>query len=330
MELTRRAWCSAALLLACSREPPPSPAPRGTEHATTRERGLAVARAVSREWLARDVKAVARRRTPGSAGWREVRELVSGRLRELGYALELQDYGGGVNVIGSLPGKHEESVVVSAHYDHIAGCAGADDNASGVAAGLEVARLLAETQPRRQLLVAFWDDEERGLQGSRAFAERAAARGSRIAAALSLDAVGFARATPGSQVVPAGFDQLFPEQARAVELRGRRADFVALLANPAARALADELEWFARALGLPLVRMDVTPRQASLLPDLFRSDHASFWLHGFPGVLLTDTGEFRNPGYHCLRGPDTPESLDHEFLGRVTSAAAGAVALLLR
>src|SRR5690606_14569706 len=129
----------------------------------------------------------------------EIRELLGQRLEELGLSVERQDYGSGVNVVGTRPGQSAEQVIVSAHYDHIPGCRGADDNASGMAAALEIARVLGPGPFERALVIAFWDEEETGLFGSRAYANRARDRGDRIRLAISLDAIGFANRAPGSQ-----------------------------------------------------------------------------------------------------------------------------------
>ena len=287
---------------------------------------LELARAVSEKRLTDDVKAFARSRVPGSAGWHRVQERLQRRLTELGFELERQEYGSGVNLIGTRRGASREYVLVSAHYDHIAHCAGADDNASGMAAVLEIARLLASRPRARTLVIAFWDEEERGLLGSRAFAARARERSENIVATLSLDAVGVARAAPGSQRVPPGLDKLLPAQAALLAQRAFRADFIALVANTDARPLADRFSAYAGPLDLPLLRVDVSALEAALLPDLFRSDHAAFWLAGYPGLLLTDTADYRNAGYHCQRAPDLPSTLDYEFLTRVTGAALAAVA----
>jgi hypothetical protein len=309
----------------------PARAPSAPHAASDAELGprpalLELARTVSRKRLADDVSVFARARVPGSAGWREVQQRLQKRLTVLGFEFERQEYGSGVNLIGTLHGASRERVIVSAHYDHIAQCAGADDDASGLAAVLEVARLLAPRPRARTLVVAFWDEEERGLLGSRAFSARARERSENIVTALSLDAVGVARAAPGSQHVPPGFDQLLPAQAALLAQRGFRADFIALVANTNARPFADRLAAYAGPLDLPLLRLDVSALEAALLPDLFRSDHAAFWLAGYPGLLLTDTAEFRNPAYHCQHAPDVPQTLDYEFLTRVTGAVTAALA----
>src|SRR5690606_20146741 len=126
-----------------------------------------------------DLEAIAMPREPESAHWQAVQDLCAERLEGLGFTVERHAYATGVNVIGVREGTSEPQrrVLVGAHYDHIAGCAGADDNASGVAGALEAARVLAMASFPRTLVVACWDEEERGLIGSRAYAERARTNG---------------------------------------------------------------------------------------------------------------------------------------------------------
>ena len=307
----------------------PEPPSAQSEQVKPRPELLALGRAVERARLERDVKALARVRTPGSAGWKQVQQLLASRLSALGFDVEQQVYATGLNVIGTLKGEHSDRVLVSAHYDHIARCAGADDDASGLAAALELGRLLAPQRHVHTLVIAFWDEEERGLLGSRAYVERAQAQQLPISVALSFDAVGVASDKQRSQRTPAGFATLLPEQAALLAERGSRADFLAIVANPSARALAERLLAYAAPLGLQTMSVEVPLLQAALMPDLFRSDHASFWLAGYPGLLLTDTAELRNPRYHCQQGSDSADSLDYGFLSRVTGTALAATADLL-
>lgn len=355
MRQTRVMWmlASCTLLLACSKrqEPAPRAAQRNTAEATHRATttpslpaapvepeplplprpdAVDLGRSADQKRLEQDVKAIAHPRVPGSAGWRQTQQLIAKRLTDLGFELERHSYGTGTNLIGTLRGTSRELVIASAHYDHIARCAGADDNASGVAATLELARLLASAPRSRTLGVAFWDEEERGLLGSRAFAQRARQRNEQIALALSFDSVGFARANAHSQRVPSGFERLLPEQAAQLAQREFRGDFIALVAGSSAHLSSALLASYAAPLQLPLLRVDVSPLEAALMPDLFRSDHASFWLSGYPALLLTDTAELRNPGYHCNGVADLPSTLDYVFLTGVTATAVAALAHLLR
>ena len=128
-----------------------------------------------------DLEFIASLRAPGSAHWQAVQDLCADRLTELGYDVELFEYGSGINVLGTLPGSAPDAphIMIGAHYDHIEDCAGADDNATGVAGSLEAARVLAMGEYTNTLTIACWDEEELGLVGSEAFATTAAAQGSR-------------------------------------------------------------------------------------------------------------------------------------------------------
>jgi hypothetical protein len=341
-----------ALILACSTRKEPSPravqrdAAVGSENASAtvsapaataprivpppaalpRSALVELGRSVDQKRLERDVQAVAVPRVPKSPGWRRVQQLIEKRLTALGFELERQDYGTGTNLIGTLRGSSSEQVIASAHYDHIERCAGADDNASGVAAALELSRLLVKSPRSRTLRVAFWDEEERGLLGSRAFAQRARQRNEPIVFAVSFDAIGFSSEAAHSQRVPPGFEQLLPNQAAWLAQRNFRGDFIALVASSSAHESAARFATYAEPLQLALLRVEVSPFEATLMPDLFRSDHASFWLSGYPALLLTDTAELRNPAYHCGGAADRPTTLDYGFLARVTGTAVAALA----
>lgn len=277
------------------------------------------------------VAAIAKPRVSGSKQWQRVQNECSERFRAAGFNVERHAYATGVNVIGTKPGARAsaEQVVVSAHYDHIPGCAGADDNASGVASVFEIARVLGSEKFRRTLVVACWDEEERHLLGSLAYAQRAHKRGQNIAAMLSLDGVGFTNHAPRSQRLPPGFSALFSEQAKLLEARDYAADFIAAVASPSAHVMLESLRRSAKSVGLPFVGLELSSLQSLFLRDVYRSDHASFWANDYPGILLTDTANFRNPAYHCGAAPDSPKSLDYTFLRRVTESAALAAAELL-
>ncbi len=95
-------------------------------------------------------------------------------------------------------------------------------------------------------------------------------------------------------------------------------DFLALLANRHSNAIGEALLDLAASYvpGFPVVALKMYLGIERLIKDLHRSDHAPFWEAGIPALMWTDTSEFRNPHYH--RETDTPETLDYEFLTRVT------------
>jgi hypothetical protein len=280
-----------------------------------------------------DLTFIAAERPPGSAHWQAVQDHCAETFEDLGYEVELHAFDEGVNVIGVLAGQERpnEHVIVSAHYDHIPGCAGADDNASGVAGVLEAARVLAQERYARTLVVACWDQEEWGLLGSEAYAARALERGEDVVVSLVYEMIGYRDDEPGSQALPTGFDMLFAEQTAWVEANDYRGDFMALIADDFARAPA--LDMLARADqdALKAVHIELTHEQTGLgvFHTLRRSDHDPFWQAGWGAIMITDTAEFRNTHYHCVDGPDDVSRLDTGFAADIVRATVFAAAATL-
>ncbi len=220
------------------------------------------------------------------------------------------------NVVGTHAGTMapQEQVLVVAHYDTKPGTPGADDNASAVAALLEIARTLARGRYERTLQFVGFTLEEYGYQGSRRFARRARKEKRKIVGVLDLEMVGF---TSPRQRLPPG-------------VRGRRTgDFIGVVGNKPSRSL---VEWFVAsarrvAPALPVETL-IVGWNGYLLPIVRLSDHAPFWDAGFPAVMITDTAFLRNPHYH--QPTDTLDTLDLPFLTQVATATAAAAADLAR
>jgi len=275
-----------------------------------------------------DLTSVAQVRNLDSQAWQDTQDFCAERLDELGFVVERQAYATGVNVIGTLAGANDEQIIVSAHYDAVPDCIGADDNASGIAGILEVARALTMAEYERTLVVACWDEEEVGLLGSFAYANRAIDNGTDIPGMYSFDMIGYKSDEPNTQLLPPGIDILFPEEAAELEANEFRGDFIALIADESSRALNDAFEQYADSVELPWVELEVPDGILTnpIAGDLQRSDHAAFWLVGYPGIQVTDSANFRNPNYHCAGGPDTIESLDTDFAVKVIKSVVGATA----
>jgi hypothetical protein len=277
-----------------------------------------------------DLMTVAMEREPESSHWQLVQDLCADRLGALGFTVERHAYATGVNVIGVRTGTTDPDhrVLVAAHYDHIPGCDGADDNATGVAGTLEAARVLSMASYPRTLVVACWDEEERGLIGSRAYAERAEDDGEQIDMYFNFEMIGFVTDEPGSQEMPAGFDAIFEDAATELEERDGRGDFIAVVGDPGAMPHMARLEAHADRIGLPYIAIPVPAELLSnpLLGDLRRSDHAPFWDIGVPAVMITDTSEFRYEAYHCMEGDDVVANLDRDFSAQVVRMTVGAAA----
>ncbi|MSQ22871.1 MAG: M20/M25/M40 family metallo-hydrolase [Dehalococcoidia bacterium] len=236
----------------------------------------------------------------------------------------------GTNLLGWKLGRNPalHPILVSAHYDTVPGSPGADDNASGVAAMLECARVLASAPIQCTVEFVAFDMEERqpeeneGLIGSGAFV-RDHASSREYVGVYNLETVGYTSG-PGTQSFPPGFQYLFPGVYRHVEERRFSGDSVAVVAQSKSTSLSQRLVMAARyAPGLDVIPVEI-PAGMPIPSDVFRSDHASFWAAGIPSVMITDTANFRNPNYHTAR--DTADTLDYAFLSSVTCALLAAVA----
>ncbi len=202
-----------------------------------------------------------------------------------------------------------EIVIVGAHYDSVAGAPGANDNGSGVAALLELARQMRGSRPERTLrFVAFVNEEppfyHSDAMGSRHYARRSRERGENIVAMLSLETIGYYSDRPGSQRYPFPLGLFYPSTG----------DFIAFVANLSSRALLHEaIASFRRHAAFPSEAVAAP----AFIPGVDWSDHWSFWQEGWPALMVTDTAPFRYPHYHTAQ--DTPDKLDYERLARVVS-----------
>ncbi|MBL7041576.1 MAG: M28 family peptidase [Pirellulaceae bacterium] len=201
----------------------------------------------------------------------------------------------------------DEIVVVGAHYDTVIGTPGANDNTSGIAALLALARRFSGRQIERTLrFVAFVNEEKpyahTDTMGSRVYSRRCAERAERITAMLSLETIGYYDDRPGSQKYPRPFGVLYPSEG----------NFIAFVGNIKSRKLI-------RQVVAAFRRHEQFPSEGAALPAAVYgvgfSDHWSFWQEGYPALMVTDTAMFRYPYYH--HPEDTTDKLDFDRLARV-------------
>ena len=214
------------------------------------------------------------------------------------------------NIEVELPGRSAEVILVGAHYDSVIGAPGANDNGTGVAAVLALARRFSGKPCARTLrFVAFVNEEpphfQTELMGSWVYASRCKQRGDRIAAMLSLETIGCFSSHRGSQHYPVPLLGLVYPSA---------GNFIAFVGDIRSRKLVRQsIGSFRRHTQFP-------SEGAALpagIPGIGWSDHWSFWQHGYPAIMITDTAPFRYPHYHL--GSDTPEQLDYASMARVVS-----------
>lgn len=270
-------------------------------------------------------------RTPGSPHWQASADYCKSVLEAEGFTVEVQSYGTGKNVIGTRQGttRADEYLVLGAHYDHIAGCNGADDNASGVAGVLEAARALSGGTLQRSLAVACWDEEERGELGSKAWAKAAKQGGRKVAQYVNFDMIGYASSAPNSQQMPAAYSTIYREQYSALQADQFRGNFLWTFYDKSSQPFARTLLARGTSLGRRSTGIQV-PTALLGMSSLQSSDHAAFWEQGWPAAHVGDTGELRNANYHCKNGTaDTLATLDHDYAYDVIRATVAASAVLL-
>ncbi len=239
-------------------------------------------------------------------------------LRALGYEVSRQAYEAqgvdSANLEVAIAGNAaaSEIVLAGAHYDTVPGSPGADDNASGVAAILELARLLRDAKPARTIrLVAFVNEEPPfffwGEMGSKVYARAARARGDDIRVMLSLEMLGCYSDEKGSQGYPPLLKYFYPTQG----------NYVAFVSNIRSRhALRGVFEAFRTASAFPAEKLAAP----ALVPGIGWSDQLSFWREGYPAAMVTDTAFHRYRHYH--QPTDTPEKLDYARMAQVVEGLA--------
>lgn len=213
----------------------------------------------------------------------------------------------------------DDIVVVGAHYDSAKGSPGANDNGSGVAALLALAREICrgESPSCTLRLVAFVNEERPFLRtrkmGSRVYARGCRERGENIVGMLSLETIGYCSGEVGSQKLSVR-GRLLP----------RRGDFIAMVANRPSRELLQRASTAWQADSDVPLRTIVLPAH---FPGAWSSDHWSFWKEGFPGIMLTDTAPLRYPHYH--RKSDLPDRVEFDWLEKVTRSIIRSVSELV-
>jgi Zn-dependent M28 family amino/carboxypeptidase len=253
-------------------------------------------------------------------------DYIAAQLVESGYAPEAHPFdvsGTRVNNLDAVlrgTSRRDEIVVVGAHYDSVSGCPGANDNATGVAAVLELAHRLARTPGSRTIRFAAFVNEEPPFfqtanMGSVVYANAAKARGDRIVGMLSLETMGYYSEEKGSQQYPAAVAMLYPDVG----------NFIALVANVgSARLLMDARRAFKSRTPFP-VQSAAVP---AAIPGVGWSDHWAFWQAGYAAMMVTDTAPFRYPWYHTAN--DTPDRIDYEKLAQVVDGLEAVIESLTR
>ncbi len=246
---------------------------------------------------------------------------IENTWQEQNFIVQRQEYAArnvdSVNLIIEIPGTvlPDQIVIVGAHYDSVQGSPGANDNGSGVAALLEISRLLGGRKFDRTVrFVAFTNEEPPfflGRQmGSRVYASRSRSRKDNIVGMLSLETMGYYSEIPDSQEYPFPFSFFYPHTA----------NFIGFVGNLRSRQLVRQsLHAFRRHTQFPSEGTSAP----GWITGIGWSDHWSFWREGYRAIMVTDTAFFRYAYYHTRQ--DTPEKIDYNRLARVTGGLAEVV-----
>jgi Zn-dependent M28 family amino/carboxypeptidase len=281
-------------------------------------------------------------------GLYKTQELLIGQLKELGYEPQTQEVGclgcprdpqrplvniiveisapphapaAGENGIADAGKSPPEILIVGAHFDAVPNSPGADDDGTGVAAIMEMARVFKDRPMRRTVRLCLFNIEEAGIWGSAAYAEEVGKRieegKEKVIGMIALDMLGYYSDEPDSQKSPLG------------EIEGLKqptvADFIAIATILKHRWLSQALDKGMRE-AVPEARTFVLDILPLPIPDLLRSDHAPFMGKGIPALIVSDTANFRSSHYH--QPTDTIATLDRKrFTATVRALVAGVEAI---
>ena len=209
-------------------------------------------------------------------------------------------------------------MIVGAHYDSVDGAVGADDNATGVAATLELARLLKGTRLRRTVRFVFFVNEEPPYfqtenMGSLVYARQLRRDGVPVSAMISLETIGFYSDAAGSQKYPSLLSIFYPSRGNFIGFVGNSESRD--LVRRATRRFRESAQFPSEGIAAP-----------ATLPGVGWSDQWSFWQQGYPAIMITDTAIFRYPYYHTPL--DTLDKVDFRKMARVVDGVRNVVAFL--
>lgn len=269
----------------------------------------------------------------GSRGYLQTNALqrtadyITSELKYYGYNISFQSYEfqGNTykNISAEIRGKKipEKILVIGAHYDTVTGTPGADDNASGIAGLLEIARLLhSQSFDKTVRFVAFTLEEpplfRSKFMGSYVYAQSLKKKGEDIEGMICLEMIGYFTDKPESQFFPLSFFRwIFPSKG----------NFIIFISNLHSKKFLNHVKnGFKKGTDLPVESISTF----SIIPGIDFSDHRSFWKFGYNALMVTDTAFYRNPNYHRIG--DLPETLDYERMTEVVLGLKSAIKKLAK
>lgn len=217
-------------------------------------------------------------------------------------------------------GKPEEILIIGGHYDSVEGTPGANDNGSGTAAMLALARHFKDSKPKRTLrFVAFTNEEPPYFQtkdemGSWVYAEMCRMEDQNIVGVISLETMGYFSDEENSQHYPSPLDRLYPSTG----------NFIGFVSDvKSGKMMRKVLKSFKENSKVPAEGASLP----SGVPGVGWSDHWSFWQEGYAGIMVTDTAPYRYPHYH--KATDTPDKMNFPVFAKVVEGLVAPIEMLL-
>ncbi|MDX2241064.1 MAG: M20/M25/M40 family metallo-hydrolase [Leptolyngbyaceae cyanobacterium bins.302] len=276
-----------------------------------------------KERLRSHLQQLVRERDPymATAGHFYVQQYIQAQLSQWG-TVEIHEFSQQqhthANLILNLPGKKPSSppILIGAHYDAVPGTPGADDNATGVAALLELAQTFSSQPANYPLRLIAFDLEEYGMVGSAHYAELLHQQGQKLRLMLSLEMLGYCTQAPNSQQYPIeAMKAMYPSTG----------NFIGLIGNlPTTPDLLHFNHHIFKA-GVPSQWLPAGMR-GEMIRATRLSDHSPFWDRGYRAMMVTDTAFMRNPHYH--QPSDRLETLDLDFLAGICQGLIQAIQTL--
>lgn len=272
------------------------------------------------EILQHHLKQIARERNPymSAAGHFFVREYIRQELGNCGEVEQFDfEFNGVVHqnlILDLCPNEsvcHKPPILIAAHYDAVPNCPGADDNGTGVAALLVLAKFFQTHAANYPIRLVAFDLEEYGFIGSANYAQYLKNKGESLRLMVSLEMLGYGDRRPNSQRYPTGLKYFYPSTGDFIALVGDLISIPEMVQMSAAIRSSVKCEWLpAGWRGYPL-------------PDARRSDHVPFWDLGYKAMMVSDTANLRNPHYH--KSSDTLDTIDMTFLAAVCQGLMDAI-----
>jgi len=256
---------------------------------------------------------------------RKAGERIALELTYLGYDIRVQEVpyrqSSHANIIAAPPGSSDTGqplLVVGAHYDSVSRSPGADDNGSGVAGMLELARILRDNPPPGLRLLAFCPEEPPAFRtrsmGSYVYAQSLKTNNIRLTGMICLEMIGYFTDAPGSQSYPLPFmNRVYPKEG----------NFIAIVGNIGSALWTRRVKQaFRTGTDLPVESLNAP----GIMVGIDFSDHWSFNKFNYPAVMVTDTAFYRTPHYHMPS--DLPDTLDYLRMAKVVDGLSAAVRAL--